>query len=549
VTPLPAADPRLVGETVAALPARLRGRLDAAAAAAASWQVEAGRVVLPGEVEVALLPDDGVLRTAAHVVCTCLLAPVCLHRAAVLVAAPVADAAAAEPVAEAAGIAVDAWTPGQLAAARAVQDAANRLLEGGTPAAGAAVQSQLLLALHLARLQGLHRLAAAATRVVTGVRALREEQPAASLPRLCDDLLGVLETAHAIASGADVATWRGTARSTYRDVGGLRLTGLCLEAVVSDAGYAGVVVWLLDADGRTWSVSDVKPGGPERVRAAAAGPVAVGESGLTHAALSRAGLLLSGATANDDRRLGAGSRVRAVAAPGTPWTAEPLRARFGTASAAPLQLLDLVVCGSTDDALVAVDPAGTALRLVPPGRDTVGRDNLRLLARAPGLRLLAVARPAGRHRTVELLAVGGGDLHLPEAWGGHADVGVDRLSPAHLRPGQEPPPLPDLHEPPDPLVALRRRWQRVVAGGRRTLTVPGVAAALAAEGHALRRDQLGAGRRPSRPWRRRRRWASATPSGGSRATAGPSSGRPGWRPGATCGRWTRCWGGSSGRDP
>lgn len=537
MTGLPAADPLLVAETVAALPSRLQGRLDAAVAAAATWHIEACRVVLPGDVEVVLLPQDGVLRRAEQVGCACLLTPTCLHRAAVLAAAPVAgpegaiaapaDQELAAPAQQGAGTAQQetgvrvrarsaraaeaaakdqvpasaavedgaSWTTAEQEAARAVRLAASRLLEAGAPAAGAAVQAELLLALHRARLVGLHRLAGAATRVVTEVRALRGDAPEASLERLSTDLLDVLETAHAVEHGGSPEQWRGSARTAYDPVGGLRLTGLCMEAVVTGSGYAGVVVRLVGSDGLTWSVSDVKPGGPERVRSAAHGPVALGETGLTHRQLSRSGLLLSGATANADGRLGAGRAVRAVAAPGTRWTDEPLRNRFGAANAAPLLLLDLVLCSSTDSALLAVDIAGMPLRLVAPRQapGRIGQDNQRVLAGAPGLHLLAVARPATGHRTAELLAVGGEDLRLPDEFSGNADLGIDRLSPAYLRPTREPQPWPGTEEPYDPLVALRRRWQRVVSGGRRTLTLPGVDRALDAETAALRRDQLPAG--------------------------------------------------------
>jgi hypothetical protein len=245
--------------------------------------------------------------------------------------------------------------------------------------------------------------------------------------------------------------------------------------VVSGSGYAGVVVWVMDADGRVWSVSNVKPGGPERVRSAAQEAVALGEAGLTHQQLSRGGLVLSGGTANPDGRLGAGLKVRAVSAPGCPWSAEPLRSRFGAAREAPLMLLDLTVAASTETALLAVDVDGTPLRLLAPptAPGTVFRDNLRLLAAAPGLRFLAVGRPsADSARTIELLAVGGGDLRLPDHLGGHADLGLDRLSAAFLIPSGPAPPFPPEIETVDPLSAFRRRLARVVSGGRRTLNSP-----------------------------------------------------------------------------
>ena len=502
---LPPAEPLLVADTVAALPARLRARLDEAVSAASTWTLADGVVRLPSGVEVVLQPEDGVLRRAEQVVCGCLLAPVCLHRASVLAAAPVA--APVKPDHERAECEADVvesadppgWQPRERAVAELVRQATARVLDTGVPGAGAAVQSELLRAVHLARLEGLHRLAAAATRVVTGIRAGRQDDSSYSLEALTRDLVEVLEVAQAVGAGlGDPAIWRGRARSVYRSVGGLRLAGICLEPVVSKAGYAGVVVWVVDADGRTWSVSDVLPGGTERVRAASESVVAIGETQLTHRQLSRGGMILSGATANPEGRLGAGITVRAVTADGIPWTAAPLRSRFGPLRDAGegLLLLDLTVCGSAHDAVLAVDSEGTGIRLQPPAsaHDSTFRDNLRHLGAAPGLRLLGVGRPSIRQiRAVELLAVGGGDLRLPESFGGHVDLGIDRLSPAFLEPSGPAPMFPVHAESQDPLAALRRRHQRVISGGRGTLSVPGMTRGLRADVAALRRAQLSTG--------------------------------------------------------
>lgn len=497
---LPPADPLLVADTVAALPARLRARLDEAVAAASTWGLADGVVRLPSGVEVILLPEDGVLRRVEQVVCGCLLAPACLHRASVLAAAPVTDPENVEDEARVVDSADQpGWEPRERAVAELVRQAAARVLQSGVPGAGAAVQSELLRAVHLARLEGLHRLAAAATRVVTAVRSGRADDSSYSLEALTRDLLEVLEVAQAVGAGLDdPAVWRGRARSVYSSVGGLRLTGLCMEPVVSKAGYAGVVVWLVDADGRVWSVSDVKPGGAERVRAASESGVAIGESQLTHRQLSRGGMILSGATANLEGRLGAGIKVRAVTAERIPWTAAPLKDRFG-----PLQdvdkrllLLDLSVCGSTHDAVLAIDSVGNGIRLQPPlgAQGITFRDNLRLLGAAGGLRLLCVGRPSPRHvGAIELLAVGGGDLRLPESFGGHADLGIDRLSPAFLEPSGPEPVFPTPVDIKNPLGALRRRIHLVVSGGGGTLTVSGKTPGMRADVAALRRAQLSTG--------------------------------------------------------
>ncbi|MFE0649377.1 hypothetical protein ACFVZH_12390 [Streptomyces sp. NPDC059534] len=104
---LPPVAPDVLAEAVEQLSARLRKKLDAATATCAEHAVPAadGSVTVRfGEDAVVTLHPGppGVLTRAEQVVCTCLLAPRCLHRAAVLCAAPIADG---EPLApsEAAG--------------------------------------------------------------------------------------------------------------------------------------------------------------------------------------------------------------------------------------------------------------------------------------------------------------------------------------------------------------------------------------------------------------------------------------------------------------
>lgn len=426
--------------------------------------------------------------------------------------------------------AVRPWTAAEQQAARQVGAVAGQLLEAGTAGAGAAFGAHLLAGVHQARLRGLHRLAAAATRVVSAVTAAATDQGSFSLPVLSGDLYETLAVAHAVTGGSGTGIrWRGTARTLYQDVGPLRLAGLCMEPVVSAAGYAGVVVWLTDASGGLWSVADVRPGPAERAQIAAASPVAVGRTGLTHQGLARAGMIMSAATANPQGRLGTGARVQAVRAAGVPWSEPRMLERFGPLNtgsgepndaraagcADPVDLVDpevgrprllaLTVCGSRAEALLAVDAAGAGVRLVSgAGQDHwLRRDNLSVLAAHPGLRFLAVARPApgepgvatdlflGRPPTFELIAVGGDDLRLPAALGGHADLGFDRLPSRNLRPsGPRGLRFPDGEVGVDPLLAYRRRLDRVVSGGRRTLTASGVRAEIRAEATQLRAHRL-----------------------------------------------------------
>lgn len=385
--------------------------------------------------------------------------------------------------------AVEGATPGQCAAADAVSRAAAAVLEAGTDGAGAVVQAELLRAAHTARLAGLPRAAAAAVSVVTGLRAARSADPAYRLDELSGRLMELLRVAHRVpvASGAELVALRGTARRPYAPDGSLRLYGLFSEPVLTASGYAGAVTWTADARGRLYSVSDVAPGGPGRATGAADRTVRVGDTALTHRELSRAGLAVSGATVSEDGRLGAGAGVRAVRAPGAAWDADPLdrlwavpaaeqaaRALDGGETGNGLLFLDMTVLGTVREAAgvcLVADCGGLTVRLTAAHDDPAlpYRDNLRLLASTPGIRLRAVARldPAP-HPRARLLAVS----HPVDA-AARVDLGFDRLQRADLpaagaRGGSEGAPAGDQA----PVHLLRRRVHQAVSAGRRVLALP-----------------------------------------------------------------------------
>jgi hypothetical protein len=304
----------------------------------------------------------------------------------------------------------------------------------------------------------------------------------------------------------------GSARRLYAPVGNLRLRGLCVEPVIAP-GYAGVVTHLVDGDGRLWSLSDVLPADAARAVAAYEASATIGDASLSHRELCRAGLFVQGATGSADGRLGAGAGVRAVRAGSSEWReiaslwAEPLAAQVGRAfdgretDVAALLFARGQVVGADGDALVlAVENADAGVLPVrfvaPTDHEALAyRDNLRLLARAPGLRLTLVARVlAERSRTAALLAVGdegegsasGPRLRLPASWAGRCNLGLDRLSRSFLSSAEPEPVRVRADDPPDPLEALRRRVSRVAIGGRATLP-PSVLEAVEREAALLER--------------------------------------------------------------
>ncbi|MEV7288744.1 hypothetical protein AB0O01_30095 [Streptomyces sp. NPDC093252] len=374
---LPPVAAEVTAAAVEGLTSRLRKKLDAAIETYAALPVVvagAERRVRCGEdAEVVLtVGPSGAVTDAGQAVCSCLLAPRCLHRAAVLSACPVADIDAASPTgqpgdapapppatttdrsdtskasgtSEASGTSVTPpttapepvtttptphppLTPAQLTAAHTLWTAAAAVLAAGVPAAGAVAQAELLRASHSARLAGLYRAEGAALRVVRGLRGARARHEGHRLADLVDNLRDLLLTTALLTVRPEPdPAWIGAARRAYRPEGALRVHGVCREPVISATGYGGVVTHVLTDDGRWFSVADVKPGGSARARGAARATVALGSGSLDHAGLSRGGLLISGATLSPDGRLGAGKGVRATPVAGRSWTSGPMAALF-----------------------------------------------------------------------------------------------------------------------------------------------------------------------------------------------------------------------------
>ncbi|MFB4197787.1 hypothetical protein, partial [Streptomyces carpaticus] len=408
---LPPVAPEVTAELARALSPRLRKRLDAAAAKLAarprSTDGATVRIAVDDDTTLDLHAPSGAVATADAIRCGCLLAPDCVHRAAVAALAPVAEersetevdtAGAADapggpgdpdtpPVAPAhgtppgalAGAPGDAAAtatspvpaasappgPDQPAAATALWRAGAAVLESGIEGAGALLQAELLHAAHTARLAGLYRPAALAVAAVNGLRAARAADPGHRLADLTSTVQELLLVCHALRrppapGGPDPAALRGTARRPYTPGGSLRLYGLCCEPVLARSGHAGVVTWTVDADGGLFALTDVAPGGAARAAGAARRTVRLGDAACTHQELARGGLIVSGATVSPDRRLGTGRGVRAVRARGVPWHEEPAATLWRTpldqqiaraldtaepGSAAKLIFTDLTVLG------------------------------------------------------------------------------------------------------------------------------------------------------------------------------------------------------------
>ncbi|MEU0161692.1 hypothetical protein ABZ154_23370 [Streptomyces sp. NPDC006261] len=405
----------------------------------------------------------------------------------------------------------DKASPAQREAAAALWSAGATVLEAGVDGAGAVAQAALLRAAHTARLRQLPRGASAALSVVALLRAARAGEPSYRTADLVTALAELLGTAHRVgmASGAELAAVRGRARHPYSPDGSLRLYGLFTEPVVTDSGHGGARTWVAAPDGRLCTVGDVAPGGVGRALGVADRTVRLGDSALTHRELGRAGLAVSGATVSPDGRLGAGRGVKAVTARGAAWTEPPLAALWETppaeqatralrslsryaepgGSGSDLLFLDVELLGAVRESagaclLVRCDgqvPVRLAVADDDPG--LAHRDNLMLLATAPGTRLRIIGRlvPAP-HPRLTLLACS------HPTGKGTVDLGFDRLGRADLpdpgAPVHSAPPQPGGPGAKSPLHLLERRVEQTVPAGRAAL---GMLGDVTAETRRLRR--------------------------------------------------------------
>ncbi|GHB02431.1 MULTISPECIES: hypothetical protein [Streptomyces] len=532
---LPPVAPEVTATLVEGLSPRLRKRLDASVTKLGSRPThregDTVTIAVDDETELRLHAPGGVVATADAITCGCLLAPACVHRAAAACAAPAAaltqeladrptravpghaSATDPSPAPESAST-PEVASPAQRAASDALWSAGAAVLEAGVDGAGAVTQSALLRAAHTARLRHLPRAAGAALSVVTLLRAARAGDPSYRTADLVTALAELLGTAHRVgtASGADLAAVIGRARRPYSPDGSLRLYGLFTEPVVTDSGHGGVRTWVAASDGRLCTVGDVAPGGVGRALGVADRAVRLGDSALTHRELGRAGLAVSGATVSPDGRLGAGKGVKAVTARGAAWTEVPLAALWETPPSeqaaralrstsrygdperggSDLLFLDVELLGAVRESggicLLALCEGGVSVRLTAADEDPAlaHRDNLMLLATAPGTRLRVIGRlvPAPHPRLI-LLACS------HPTGEGTVDLGLDRLRRADLpdpaAPAHPAPPRPGGPGAHSPLHLLERRVEQTVPAGRAAL---GMLGDVSAETRRIRRAGL-----------------------------------------------------------
>lgn len=536
----------VLAELTEQAPNRVRKKLDRDPQLAAGWQWEivdnVCRIDAGGE-QVELQPNEHRVERVEQVRCSCLLSPRCFHVLATLSILPIAEAAAAvaaspesennddqsssgadeqsgsvggEPDVAAAdpqtGSITEFTKPteAQREAARQAWLGAATMLAGGARAAGVLSQAALLRAAHECRLAGLHRLGNATLRLVASLRECRDNADTFESDSLLADLLELFRCSRVLQQDRPVASgWYGVARRRYTPRPFLKVHGLCCEPLVTRSGYAGVVSYFADEDGRLYSVSDVRPGDAERISAAYRGGLDLGGVTSPHRDACRASLLMQHGSTSDDGRIGGGQKAKGVVQSSAGWTEPAIESLF----ARPLdeqitrvfeQLTlseeqrragwDLLfvhgeLLGGDGASLVLQLPDAAHLQLLCPSfADRLAfADNFRQLSRRQGAvrciarllpgefgaaMLIALAQHANDDGQTAQAADSDGlpaAWQLPEAWNGRVNVGLDKLQGSHLLKPSDRAELTaevDRDALDDGLDSLRRRLRAIALGGR-----------------------------------------------------------------------------------
>lgn len=457
-----AISPAFLAGIVDALAPRVRKRVDALLSSPPTL----GAVVDFGNATVQVAEVD-LVTAAEHLTCDCLLAPTCAHRAVVALLLPVTDGEDAapreEPLPEDSAPSTPSGDPLSTAQRDAVTVALTHLRHAllvGTTRLSAADLGELAADLHRMRTFGL----VTADRALTGYVSSLRNRGRPNLSGFASALLS-LHQLDRLGPEEPASELLGRARETYRYVGGLKLTPLCAEPILTASGFAGSQVCFTDPTGRVWKLTRVRPGTARDIP----GHYLAGESwaGISdsHATLSRHRLMVSDATARDDGRLGGGRQVRAArGAPGLAW--EQVPEGYG------------IVAGPiTGGDRRSLEVAGTDLTLLPAARALGAGLATELFGAAHGTEVTCLTRDGhlvGLRSSGSVIMVPEG---LHDVWWPGLDQ-VDRTWASTLPPvamtevADEADPTDWLLAPPE-IPEVTSRWcSRVLEAGQTALEAP-----------------------------------------------------------------------------
>ena len=463
--------PALMASITDSLAPRVRRRVDALLAD----PVPIGPEIGFGNATVRLA-DVEVATSQEHITCDCLLSPGCAHRAAVALSLDVTDdetptAPEAPPIdprnpaerlrrltEEAARADARTITREQSATADLAWEHLTEVLLKGAGRLGAAQRAGLAADLHRMRIHGL----VVADRALTGFVHSIGRAPAPRMEAFSAALLN-LHRLRGLTEGQDANELLGRPRQPYQDIGGLTLTPLFAEPVITASGFAGTQITFQDQWKNTWSLARLRPGTARDVPARyEAGETwgGISESPLT---LSRHRVLVADATARRDGRLGGGGQVRAALQ--APWKAwENVPEGFEVVSGE-------IEAGDRHGLLVT----GRHLELLPAAR-TLGAGLATELFGATGATVTCLVRG---NQLLGLNASADGPIRIPEPLGGLWWPGLDVVTRSWV--GN----LPAFPDDPDPVdvaewnvesprvTETTKRWcERVLDAGPGSLSSP-----------------------------------------------------------------------------
>ncbi len=310
---------QLIHDIISDLPTRLKKRADALTQDAQTWTISDAPLTIT-------IGTNTVTFSENELACDCLLSPKCAHCGAVALAAEVADdtpIAATTPDSKPQEETVPALsTSEQQAALRTasdlIQPVLTELITYGLPALSPLSYAQLVAAVHHARTHKLYRLERALTAVVTVRNRIRggNQRTGPRRQAITQAFGNLLQIAHLISHQPDNPATIGVARRSYTELTPGRddgtFTPIFAEPVVTDSGFAGVVVTLADKTGKLYTVGKTPPGTLNDVAKVWHGPVRLGDINTSFTELSTRTVIISGGSASTDGRIGSGKNIRAA---------------------------------------------------------------------------------------------------------------------------------------------------------------------------------------------------------------------------------------------
>ncbi len=529
----PKISPIFLSQLVEQAPGRVRKRIDSEPVVAESWNWnydENAWTIQANEETVRLQSHNGVLTSLEDVSCSCLMSPKCFHVLACCSSLPLEHSQANEELAPQKPSSADSSPPSDpafdtrtvevtdamRASAILVRESLSALLRVGARNAGILLQSGLLRAGHSCRASDLYALSNTVLRIAEGVQRFRQQSDEADSLTLKEDVASAFFACHSLLNQSSVPKWIvGQSRRVFESLDVRKLNGIFAEPILTRSGFAGVSVYLQDANkGGLYTVNELRTGDSSLIRQAYRGGIDLGGITMEAKALCRSTFAVQELTVSEDGRLGKGKSTRWATAKRElteplsggrladsldsqlervfSWLSTPNEQRPGGWDVVSLTATVMGSHGAT--VVVGVEGSDRPWRLgiMIDSSELVYRHNLELIARCPRLQLRCLVRVrVDVPHCADLLAIANlpsvplesqvaTRLELPEDWQGICNTGLDRLERHYVRGIErwsEEIALEGENDPSDTnakyTTAIERRLVGMVLGGRDAIPILG----------------------------------------------------------------------------